>query len=187
MNRCIASEVDAPPGTKTHFEVLTSISPLPDKPLLIEFQTEVTVVPAREFGSQDARELGFCLYEIAVDERSRRSRSARIREYARAPWRVRLLGRCLAAVDAAGKRLPMLRKTRPAGPQALAGGVTVIIPERDNRTVLAECLASLDGCRRRFPRADGDFGGCERRGDRRVFGTRPPFPFGSDGFIAASP
>ncbi len=36
-------------------------------------------------------------------------------------------------------------------PQTLAGGVTVIIPERDNRTVLAECLASLDGCREGFP------------------------------------
>jgi MoaA/NifB/PqqE/SkfB family radical SAM enzyme/GT2 family glycosyltransferase len=112
----------------------------------VEFRTRHVYRPSERNASEDHRDLGFALFLLTskawVDfEAVERRRKA-----------LEALPRVLGRIDRVGRAAGhWLRRSRVCPSRPLAPGLTVLIPERDNASELAECLASVQEAAAQWP------------------------------------
>jgi radical SAM protein with 4Fe4S-binding SPASM domain len=104
---------------------------------VLEFRATHVCRPSERGDSPDQRDLGFALVlitstEFVEPERTRRQEQS-----------LQPLARSVQAVDRWGARLRRLSRHAPAVEAPLAPGLSIVIPERDNRDELTACLASV--------------------------------------------
>jgi radical SAM protein with 4Fe4S-binding SPASM domain len=114
-------------------------------PLELQFRTGQVFRPRERGLGADDRDLGFALLIAASNPAARVARPERHKALAQ-------LRRSIQSVDTFGdwvrRHTPPMFGLHAAPPNS---GITVIIPERDNREELEECLLSLEDARKECP------------------------------------